>query len=210
MSSARARLRSAFLKNPNKVLTTSELSNIAGIHRWHQRLSELRIEEGMKIESWKDKDKLQVGQYVFSGYAPTRKTRKTTTRKNKTYNKKRSGPSRNLKLKIQKRSQNRCEFIHKNKQRCKLRAGATDSVTNSTVHKLQYDHKKAFSHSNLNKLSSPSDWLHLCPRHNLTKKNFYSGPRPTQNNFNVLEIVRSSNKKTKKKVHEYLVEYFDH
>ena len=60
---ARKKLRSFFLANVGRVVTTKELSEVAGIHDYQRRIRELRDEEGMAILSHHDRDDLRPNEY---------------------------------------------------------------------------------------------------------------------------------------------------
>lgn len=68
--SARAKLRAYFEKNVGRVVTTKELSEVAGIHDYQRRIRELRNEEGMQILSHKDRDNLKPNEYLIETLKP--------------------------------------------------------------------------------------------------------------------------------------------
>lgn len=63
--SARARIKKFFEENVGKVITTRELSEIAGIHDYQRRIRELRNEYGLKIRSHVDRADLKPGEYLL-------------------------------------------------------------------------------------------------------------------------------------------------
>lgn len=67
---ARTKLRAYFEKNVGRVVTTKELSDIAGIHDYQRRIRELRNEEGMQILSHKDRDNLKQNEYLIETLTP--------------------------------------------------------------------------------------------------------------------------------------------
>lgn len=73
---ARAKLREFFDANVGRVVTSEELSAVAGISEWARRLRELRDEEGMEILSHNDREDLKQNQYIM----PTSKRRPTIAR----------------------------------------------------------------------------------------------------------------------------------
>lgn len=63
--SARAKIREFFEKNVGRVVTTHEIRDIAGISDYPRRIRELRDEEGMQIESHRDRHDLKPGEYIL-------------------------------------------------------------------------------------------------------------------------------------------------
>lgn len=67
---ARTKLRAFFEANVGRVITTTELSEAAGIHDYQRRIRELRNEEGMQILSHKDRDTLKPSEYLIETLTP--------------------------------------------------------------------------------------------------------------------------------------------
>ncbi len=68
---ARAKLRSHFLENIGRVMTSDELRLIAGgISEWARRIRELRTEEGYLILTHNDRSDLKPGQYLLENGKP--------------------------------------------------------------------------------------------------------------------------------------------
>ena len=67
---ARVKLRTFFLKNIGKVLSSDELREVAGISEWARRIRELRNEEGYQILTNNDRSELKPGQYLLETPAP--------------------------------------------------------------------------------------------------------------------------------------------
>jgi len=63
--SARERIRQFFENNVGKVVTTSDISKVAGINDYQRRIRELRNEHGMKIRSHVDRADLRPGEYIL-------------------------------------------------------------------------------------------------------------------------------------------------
>lgn len=63
--SARDKLRDFFEKNIGKIVTTNQLSEVAGIRDYQRRIRELRNEEGMQIHSHVDRHGLKPGEYIL-------------------------------------------------------------------------------------------------------------------------------------------------
>lgn len=68
---ARARLRTHFLSNIGRTMSSDELRGVAGnITEWARRVRELRTEEGYRIETHNDRSDLKPGQYVLVDGTP--------------------------------------------------------------------------------------------------------------------------------------------
>jgi hypothetical protein len=67
---ARKKLRAFFEANVGKVVTTKELSVVAGIHDYQRRIRELRDEDGLRISSHNDREELKPGEYVLESLKP--------------------------------------------------------------------------------------------------------------------------------------------
>ena len=66
----RARLRSHFLKNIGRIMTSDELREVAGKSEWARRVRELRNEEGYLILTHNDRDDLKTGDYLLENPKP--------------------------------------------------------------------------------------------------------------------------------------------
>jgi hypothetical protein len=66
----RAKLRSYFLGNIGKVLTSDELREVAGKSEWARRVRELRNEEGYQILTHNDRNELKPGEYLLENPKP--------------------------------------------------------------------------------------------------------------------------------------------
>ena len=78
-SSVKSRIREFFVDNVDKVVTREQIQEAATDpvtgnvpENWHQRLSELRVDEGYDILSWRDRNHLSPGQYLLENSEPTR------------------------------------------------------------------------------------------------------------------------------------------
>lgn len=70
--SIRERIRALFLDNIGKVVTREQILEVAKDpvtgrvpENWHQRLSELRTDEGYTILSWRNQGYLKVSEYLM-------------------------------------------------------------------------------------------------------------------------------------------------
>jgi hypothetical protein len=62
---AKDRIRSFFLANVGKVVTTARIRKVAGTSEYARRLRELRDQEGYQIKSHLDRSDLKPGQYIL-------------------------------------------------------------------------------------------------------------------------------------------------
>lgn len=68
---ARAKLRTHFLKNTGKVMSSDELRKVAGnTSEWGRRIRELRNEEGYQILTHNDRSNLKPGEYLLENSKP--------------------------------------------------------------------------------------------------------------------------------------------
>jgi hypothetical protein len=63
--SARDKIRNFFEENLGKVVTTHDISEVAGIRDYPRRIRELREKEGMQIKSHNDRTDLKPGEYIL-------------------------------------------------------------------------------------------------------------------------------------------------
>ncbi len=63
--SARDKIRAFFEENVGRMITTHEISEIAGIRDYQRRIRELREKEGMQIKSHNDHPDLKPGEYLL-------------------------------------------------------------------------------------------------------------------------------------------------
>lgn len=64
--SARDRIRDFLEANVGKVVTTNQIAKVARIREYARRIRELRDDEGMQIQSYKDRHDLKPNQYVLT------------------------------------------------------------------------------------------------------------------------------------------------
>jgi 5-methylcytosine-specific restriction endonuclease McrA len=62
---ARHRIRKFFEDNVGQIVTTAQISKIAGISEYARRIRELREDEGMQILSFRDRPDLKPNQYIL-------------------------------------------------------------------------------------------------------------------------------------------------
>ena len=63
--SARNRIRAFFEDNLGRIVTTHEISEVAGIRDYQRRIRELRDLEGLQIKSHNDRPDLRPGEYLL-------------------------------------------------------------------------------------------------------------------------------------------------
>ena len=197
-SGVRDRIRTLFLKNVGKVITRQQIIAASADpetgdepENWHQRLSELRTDEGYTILAARDSDKLRPGEYLM----PHAKRRETAGKRVK--------PTPATWKIVLSRAGDRCEWKEAG-QNCGLHAGEIDPIGGGKV-KLTPDHMSPHS---VNPNSDPNDakqWQALCGRHQVTKKNYWDN---VTGKLNVYAIIQASSGADKKEVFNFLLEYF--
>lgn len=198
-NSVRARIEAFFLDNIGKVATREQIIEVATNPRtgvqpenWHQRLSELRIDYGYTILSWRNRGDLKVSEYLM----PTDEKRDSMAR--------RIRPTASAWSEALEAADFRCAWIDDG-QLCGLRQGDIDQVGGGTV-RLTPDHKQPHS---LNPDIDPGDsskWRPLCGRHQVMKKNYWDDETGW---LNVIAIVQSASEAEKRRVFDFLSAYFD-
>jgi len=196
--SVKKRIEALFLHNIGKVLTREQIIKAATDPKtgrqpenWHQRLSELRTDEGYTILSWRNRGALKVQEYLM----PHKRKRRGAG--------KRVRPSETAWIAILKRANYMCEW-REAKKACGLKDGEIDPVGGGRV-KLTPDHKNPHS---LNPDADPSDpdqWQVLCGRHQVTKKNYWD---TTTGKLNIYAIVQFAPEDEKWQVFRFLLNYF--
>jgi len=193
-SSVRSRIRDFFLEHVHEVVTREQIQEAARNpetgkvpENWHQRLSELRVDEGYDILSWRDRQHLKPGQYVLDSADPARvpKPRATLT----------SGE----RAALFERDGYTCQWPD-----CKLQEGDVDPVGGGTV-VLTADHRSPHSLPDGRWTGTLEDWQTLCARHQQEKKNFIDDRTGRKN---VGELVRVAPEKVKREIYDFLRAYF--
>jgi len=194
----KGRIRAFFLDNIGKVVTREQILEVARDpqtgrtpENWHQRLSELRTDEGYTILSWRNRGDLKVSEYLM----PTAEKRPVAAVRV------RVDPG--TWQQVLRRADYRCEWQEGNTT-CGLRDGDIDPVGGGRV-KLTPDHKRPHA---IDPRSDPTDvnaWQALCGRHQVIKKNYWDH---TTGWLNVYAIVQAASEEEKRRVYEFLREYF--
>lgn len=193
-TNVRARIRSFLIANVGTVVTREEIQEAARDpvtrkvpENWHQRLSELRVDEGFDILSWRDRATLKPGQYVLRSATPTRvaKPREHLTEAERAL--------------LFARDEHRCQWPG-----CGLSSGAVDPVGGGTV-VLTADHRSPHSLAGGVWTGTLEDWQTLCARHQQEKKNFFDDRTGRKN---LRELVRSAGREEKALIYGDLKAYF--
>ncbi|MGD0093036.1 MAG: restriction endonuclease [Planctomycetota bacterium] len=197
-TSIKRRIEALFLDNLGKVFTREQIQQVAKDpetgkepENWHQRLSELRTDDGYTILSWRNRGDLDVEQYLMPNAAKRPKAAK------------RVRPTDSTWLSVLKRADYRCEWPEGGKT-CGLKAGDIDPVGGGTV-KLTPDHKTPHSKDAHADASDPEEWQALCGRHQVVKKNYWDDNTGW---LNVGAIVQAAGRQEKWQVFIFLLEHF--
>lgn len=192
-NSGKERIKQFFFDNLNKIVTNEQLQEVASMNyegryeNWHQRLSELRTDEGYTILSRRDREWLNQGEYLM----PHKKKKETAS--------KRIYISDEAWAKVLERANHACEW-----EGCGLREGDTDPIGGGTV-QLQPDHMTP--HDSVSEIDAddPDQWQALCGRHQVMKKNFWDDET---GKLNYYAIVQSAPASEKRKIYKMLKKYF--
>lgn len=197
-SGVRDRIRDLFLSKIGEVITRQEILEASRDpqtgeepENWHQRLSELRTDEGYTIWAARDSDRLKPGQYMM----PHSERREIAG--------KRVRPTPATWKKVLERAGDACEWNEAG-ETCGLHAGAIDPIGGGRV-KLTPDHMSPHS---VNPNSDPNDtkaWQALCGRHQVTKKNYWDN---STGKLNVYAIVQAAGSAEKRTVFDFLLGYY--
>ncbi|MDD5309630.1 MAG: restriction endonuclease [Deltaproteobacteria bacterium] len=193
-TNVRGRIRNFLIKNVGKVVSREQIRQAAKDpdtgkipENWHQRLSELRCDEGYDVLSWRDRETLKPGQYVLLSATPKRvpKPRKYLSAEEK--------------IQLFERDDHKCQWPG-----CGLGAGATDPVGGGTI-VLTADHRSPHSLPDGQWTGTLDDWQTLCARHQQEKKNFIDDRTGRKN---LRELVRAAGKEEKRLIFDDLKAYF--
>jgi len=196
--SVKKRIEALFLDNLGKVLTREQIIKAATDpntsrqpENWHQRLSELRTDDGYTILSWRNRGDLNVQEYLM----PHERKRRGAG--------KRVRPTDAAWVAVLERAAYACEW-QEGSITCGLKDGETDPVGGGQV-KLTPDHKNPHSLNPETDPSDPNQWQALCGRHQVTKKNYWD---TTTGKMNTYAIVQFAPEPDKKRILEFLLSYF--
>jgi len=196
--SIKERIEALFLDNIGKIITREQIIQVAidpktkkQPENWHQRLSELRTDDGYTILSWRNRGWLQVEEYLM----PSSEKRDNAGKRVK--------PDKNTWEAVLNRAKDTCEWTEGN-EICGLKQGDIDPIGGGKV-KLTPDHKNPHS---INPDTDPNDinqWQALCGRHQVMKKNYWD---TNTGKMNVYAIIQSSTKTEKEIAFKFLLDYF--
>ena len=196
--SVRQRIEALFLENVGKILKREQIIEAAtdpatgrAPENWHQRLSELRVDSGYTILSWRDRGDLRVEEYLM----PHTDRRLSVGKRVK--------PRGHTWLAVLKRAKNRCEW-NEGGNKCGLAEGETDRVGGGTV-RLTADHKRPHSVDPASDPDDPKQWQALCGRHQVIKKNYWDNQT---GKLNVYAVVQAAPRKDKEEVFKFLLDHF--
>lgn len=197
-AAVRDRVRDLFLSRIGEVVTREEIvaacrDPVTGREpeNWHQRLSELRTDEGYTILAARDSKALRPGQYMM----PHAERREIAGKRVK--------PTPDTWRRVLERAGNACEWDEAG-QTCKLHNGAIDPIGGGTV-KLTPDHMSPHSVNPNSDPDDPAQWQALCGRHQVTKKNYWDN---STGKLNVEAIVQAASSADKRLVFKFLLRFF--
>jgi hypothetical protein len=196
--SVKKRIEALFLDNVGKIITREQILAVAKDpttgkepENWHQRLSELRTDNGYTILSWRNRGDLKVQEYLM----PTSEKRTKVG--------KRIRPSDETWMFIIERANYTCEWEEDN-ARCGLREGDIDPVGGGRV-RLTPDHKSPHSINPDSDPIDPQQWRALCGRHQVMKKNYWDN---MTGKLNIYAIVQSATRDEKQRILHFLLQHF--
>lgn len=196
--SVKDRIRALFLDNIGKIVTREQIIEVARDPRtgrvpenWHQRLSELRTDEGYTILSWRNRADLRISEYLMPSAEPRPAVGKRVRIRPDTW------------LKVLERANYQCEWKEGDNV-CGLREGDIDPIGGGRV-KLTPDHKRPHAMDPTTDPDDPDAWQALCGRHQVVKKNYWDH---TTGWLNVYAIVQAASESEKRRIYEFLKEYF--
>ncbi len=196
--SIKQRIEALFLDNIGKILTREQIIEVATDPKtgkqpenWHQRLSELRTDEGYTILSWRNRGWLRVEEYLMTSSEKRPKAGK------------RVKPTKETWDKVLKRAKAACEWTEGGEY-CGLKNGAIDPIGGGKV-QLTADHKNPHSVKPDSDPTNPKQWQALCGRHQVMKKNYWDS---STGKMNMFAIIQSATKTEKTIVFKFLLDYF--
>lgn len=194
----KGRIEALFLDNIGKIITREQIIQAATDpitgkqpENWHQRLSELRTDDGYTILSWRNRGWLRVEEYLM----PSADKREQAGKRVK--------PTKETWEKVIERAKHRCEWKEGGKV-CGLKENEIDPIGGGKV-KLTPDHKRPHSVNPHSDPTDPKQWQALCGRHQVMKKNYWD---TTTGKMNVYAIIQSAMAIEKEIVFKFLLDYF--
>ncbi len=174
---ARAKIRAFLEANVGKVVTTHEISEVAGIRDYQRRIRELRNEEGMQIQSYKDRIDLKPNEYVLASLKRLPAIER--------------GIPNQLRMEILERNGFTCQL-------CGRTGGDADPADPARKVRLVIDHETPIEQGGTN---DKSNLRVLCTACNQAKANIQP---PTETAKNLLARIRKQSRSVQKEVYEAL------
>ena len=186
--SIKQRIEALFLNNIGKIITRELIIEVATDpvtgkqpENWHQRLSELRTDDGYTILSWRNRGWLRVEEYMM----PSAEKRPKAAKRVK--------PTPETLQKVLARAKNACEWTEGNTS-CNLKESEIDPIGGGKV-KLTADHKNPHSVNPDSDPNDPTQWHALCGRHQIIKKNYWDSNSGKMNVYAIIQTATKSEKK---------------
>ncbi len=196
--SIKKRIEAFLLDNIGKIVTREMIVQVSKDpvtgrepENWHQRLSELRTDDGYTILSKRDRAYFSVEEYVLESA-----NKRVTAGK-------RVLPTKDTWQQVLERAQYSCEWTEGG-QICHLQQDSIDPVGGGTV-KLTPDHMQPHSINPNADPQSPAQWQALCGRHQVIKKNFWDS---SSGKVNTIAILQSLPHREKEIALTFLLQYF--
>lgn len=178
-SSIKQRIEALFLDNIGKIITREQILEVATDpvsrkqpENWHQRLSELRTDEGYTILSWRNRGWLRVEEYLM------------TSSDKRLQAGKRVRPTKLTWQEVLNKANYCCEWKEDVKF-CLLKENEIDPIGGGKV-KLTPDHKKPHSISPESDPTDSEQWQALCGRHQVMKKNYWDSSTGKMNVYAII------------------------
>lgn len=197
-ASIKKRIEALFLDNIGKIISREQILQVATDpitgkqpENWHQRLSELRTDDGYTILSWRNRGWLRVEEYLM------------TSSDKRLQAGKRVRPTKETWHIILDKANHCCEWKEDGIS-CKLKENEIDPIGGGKV-KLTPDHKKPHSINPESDPIDPKQWQALCSRHQVMKKNYWDS---STGKMNVYGIMQSATAVEKEIVFKFLLDYF--
>ncbi len=192
------RIEALFLDNIGKIVTREMIIEVArdpnsGVNpeNWHQRLSELRTNDGYEILSYRDRNWLKTGQYLMETSEKNERASSRVIIDPETWKE------------VLKRAGYSCQWKDGNTE-CGLKQGDTDPVGGGTV-RLTPDHLTPHSVDPKIDPKDPNKWQALCGRHQIMKKNYWDDQTGKLNTY---AIVQSASIDEKREIYRFLQQFF--
>ena len=174
---ARTKIRAFLEENVGKVVTTQQISEVAGIRDYQRRIRELRNEEGMQIQSYKDRLDLKPSEYILISLKRLPAIER--------------GVSNQLRMEILERNGFTCQL-------CGRTGGDEDPSNSARKVRLVIDHEIPVEQGGTNE---KSNLRVLCSACNQARSNIQP---PTESAKNLIARIRKQSRSVQKEVYEAL------